>query len=483
MKHLAYPFLLIVALFSCIGSAFCQQANSYFSERSAVAYKERIAALKASTAPQKYKDKKQQTTYADLVKSANEYAYKTLEANEIIYDTLLLKKCGSIIKKLKAANKGFAFDSVTVYINRSPIANAMNVGQSGTMFINLGLFLWLDNDDELAIVIGHEYAHYFLQHMDQALEKNMAILASDDFKDELKSIKNSKDGKYQRLKSLIKDFTVQTGKHSRYKESEADSLSAVFLRNAGYNVNKAAIGLLKLDKVQDIYTKDSLYAVKQLYEHAVLDPTTLAETKKYNGLSAVKVTMNADKMIDSVKTHPDCVSRYKELTTASTAPAINCCTTITPEYRDIKERALQEIIRNLYETNELTLCIHFCHLAEQNGFTDPMYHYFIAASMFQIYGADKRLERFTYTNANADAGSNLKKLQDFIFKCNAENIASIGAYYLNHGKEIAGEDYYFAQLVQDINMGKIEKAVAAVKLKNKFPKSKYLYLLAEEKLK
>ena len=485
IKTTMHTYLRVLTVFLSLSlymQAAAQQPSDYFAERSATVYKPQIEKLKSRTVPIKYEKKDEQKTYADLVKQANKYAYTALEKNEVIDDSFLLSKCRTIIQKLKAKNPTYPWDSVTVYINRSSICNAMNIGQSGTVFVNLGLFLWMDNDDELALILGHEYAHYFLKHMDQALEKNMAILQSDDYKDEVKFIKKTKDGKYERLKNLLKDFSEQTGKHSRYKEAEADSLSAVFISNAGYNVEKAAFGILKLDNVEQVFTADSLYQVKEFFERSVDDPGMFREAKKYNGLSTLNVTMNADAAIDSIKTHPDCVIRYKELTKKTSLPQVKCCTAITAENKQVKDRALTEIVRNLYENGNLTLCIHFCMFAIRNGYKDPLYNYLISASFSDIYYADKKLVRFSYTNANASTGSSMKKLQDFIFKANAENVSKMAVYFLNNDVDISSDDYYFAQLRYDEAVRAAEPLTAESKFKSRFPTSKYNYLFTKSNL-
>lgn len=64
-------------------------------------------------------------------------------------------------------------------------------------------------------MLGHEFARYLLHHFDKAIQKNIALLSSDEFRDEIKSIRKSRDGKYERYKALMKDFTVNNGKHSR----------------------------------------------------------------------------------------------------------------------------------------------------------------------------------------------------------------------------------------------------------------------------
>ncbi len=482
MNSTVLKVLHIAALILFISPVYSQYAKVYFSSLSSENYKPQLAKLKSRNAKVLYDNKKEQKSYSEFVKEADKYVADALENDEVVLDTLLLNRCEAVKRKLKFGNPGFPFDSLYMYLNRSSVPNAYAIGESGSIFINLGLLLWLDNDEELAIVLGHEFAHFFLHHFDRAIAKNITTFASEDFQQEIKSIKKSHDGKYERFKALVKDLKVNNGKHSRFKEKEADSLSAVFLARAGYDIKKAALGILKLDHVDDIFAEDGFYNVRNIFEKAVRDDYAFREKKRYNGLSGVTVSMNADAELDSVKTHPDCLLRYRALLpSTATIPQVSCCKQLSEGYRAVKERALIEIVRNLYETGNLTLCAHFCLFARKNDFIQPMFNYYIASSFSDMLMADKKLTRFSYTNANATPGSNLKKLQDFIFELDQENLKSVAAWFLNHDADITGDDYFFAQLRYDQAGGTEDPQRLKSAFLVKFPNSKYNYLFKEKK--
>jgi len=303
-------------------------------------------------------------------------------------------------------------------------------------------------------------------------------LSSDDFKNEIKAIKKSDDGKYERYKKLLKELATENGTHSRYKETEADSLAQVLIRNAGYNVKDAAAVLLKLDHVDDLFASKNLYTVKTAFKNSVVDSFILEQKVKYHGLSMVKVTMNADKDFDSVKTHPDCIARYQKLTDANAEkPVINCCTGISNSFKDIKERALVELIRYEYETNRLTLCVHLCLFALQNNSDPAFYTNCLSLSFSAMYAADKNLQKFSATDAKAKAGSTLKELQDFIFNANSANLANIAAFFLNNAPDKKSEDFLFAELMYNTQVKMQDAEVLQKRFLNNFPHSKYNYLI------
>lgn len=468
--------IFLTGFFIIFTSVCDAQQSPYFSALSNVAYPQKVAAVKNRKVPVIYPDKKNQKAFEEIVADRNESLADDFINNRVLYDSVLLKTCNNVIQKLRVANPGFPYDSISLYINRSVITNASSWGE-GSVFINLGTFLWLDNEDELALLTGHELSHKFLQHFESKARKNISIFSSQDFKDELKEIRKSKDGKYERYKDLVKDLVTQSGKHSRYKESEADSLGMVMIRNAGYDVKKAATLLLKLDHSADFFNSGNIYDVRGAFEKAGAESYLFKENKRYNGLSMAAVTMNADKGIDTIKTHPDCIVRWRKISGNTTNDtAVNCCIKLTSAMQPLKERALTELVRSAYENNRLTLCIHLCLFAKANGYDLPFYNYFISAAFSGIVAADRHFEKFASTDARASAGSTLKELQDFIFKANTETVSKISLWYLENSGDQASEDFSFARLKYDTDVLKKDRQEAQKKLQAQFPNSKYSYL-------
>lgn len=471
----------ITLLFSSFLAAAvnAQQSDNSFSPLSSTCYTDKIAQLKKYTVPKTYPDKSSQAWYEEILKAGNKSLLEAFEDDELVKDSLLLNKCNSILKRIIAANTNFKFDTIHLYINRSVIANAACYGE-GTVMINLGLFLWIDNDDELALVIAHEIAHQLLNHTDSKLKKSIAMLTSEEFNDELKKIKKADYGKFDRYRKLMKGLTVESGKHSTYKESEADSLGVLLIKKAHYNTTNAAKVLLKLDKVEELFTSNKLYVVKDFFAAAPIDSVYFIRKVKYNGLSAMKITMNADKDIDSIKTHPDCAKRYATIAGNNNPATINCCTTLNSFDKNFKERAMLELVRDKYENNSLGLCIHLCIFALKNQYNPTAYYNFLSLSFSKLYYKDKNLERFNAANTNAEAGSNLKELQDFLFNCSTEDLEKMAVYFLKNNTANTAEDFDFANMMFNTQVKMKDTITAYTNFKNKYPNSKYNYLIQKK---
>ena len=456
-----------------------QQAGNNFSMLGSVKYKEKIIQLEKYIVPKIYTEKSPQAWYDEILTDHNKNLLSSFKDDKLIYDTLLLNKCNSILNRISVANKNFKFDTIKLYINRSVVANAANYGD-GTIMINLGLFLWIDNDDELALVIGHEIAHQLLNHLQSKIEKSITMLTSDEFKEELKKIKKADYGKFERFRKLMKGLNIESGKHSTYKESEADSLGVVLIKNANFNISNASKILLKLDKVDDLFTSGKLYILKDFFEKAPIDLSYFKAKPKYNGLSSVEVTMNADKDFDSIKTHPDCIKRYETIAGKNTLPTVSCCTELNDLYRNYKENAMLEMVRYLYENKSIALCIHMSLFALKNNFDHPIYNYFLSLCFSKLYLNDKNLERFNAANAHASRGTNLKELQDFLFDIGSKDLEILAAYFLNQKLNVDSEDFEFANLMYNTQVKMKDTETAYNTFNNKFPNSKYHYLIQKK---
>ena len=481
MKQFLRLFFFTASLITGVAfsSLHAQQNTINFSPLSSVKYKEKIAQLEKYTVPKNYTEKSAQAWYEEILTGRNKSLLYSFKEDNVLYDTLLLNKCNSILNRIIAANKNFKFDTIKLYINRSVVANAACYGE-GTIMINLGLFLWLDNDDELALVLAHEIAHQLLDHSTSKLNKSIAMLTSDEFKEELKKIKKADYGKFDRFRKLMKGLNIESGKHSTYKESEADSLGVILVKNANFNIANASRILLKLDKVDDLFTSDKLYTLKDFFEKAPIDLSYFKVKRKYNGLSSANVTMNADKDLDSIKTHPDCIKRYETIAGKGNTETLNCCSALTTMYEEYKERAMLEIVRYEYENNSIGLCTHLCLFALKNNFSPLIYDYFLSLCFSKLYYKDKQLERFNAANAYANRNTNLKELQDYLFDVSIADLEALSAYFLNQHIDVNSEDYQFTNLMYTTQVKMKDTAIAYANFNSKFPKNKYQYLIQKK---
>ncbi|MBQ7501439.1 M48 family metallopeptidase [bacterium] len=151
-----------------------------------------------------------------------------------------IEKVRKIGLKLLKAND-YPGDYCRFVVLDSDEAQAMSLPH-GPIFITTGLMNLLETDDELAAVLGHEFAHIILQHGRQSSNRNMAgnILGQ--------ALRYTGSywgyfGGRQAIKLINKGFT-------RGQEYEADAKGIYYAFAAGFDPNEFCNTLQKLDMYQ-----------------------------------------------------------------------------------------------------------------------------------------------------------------------------------------------------------------------------------------
>ncbi len=154
----------------------------------------------------------------------------------------LVDKVGmKLVNSSRAANTEYRYDFHLLADSKTINAFALPGGQ---IFITAALFKLLENEDQLAGVLGHEIGHVVGRHSNQQMAKSKLIsgiaqgagIAMSD------GHSNSSMQMAQMVGNLI------NMKYGRDDENESDALGVKFLIDAGYNP-EAMIGVMEiLDK-------------------------------------------------------------------------------------------------------------------------------------------------------------------------------------------------------------------------------------------
>jgi predicted Zn-dependent protease len=118
---------------------------------------------------------------------------------------------------------------VRVYLVRTPLFNA-SMAPNGMLQVWSGLMLRVENEAQLAAVLGHEIGHYAARH---SLERLRDVKSRAGFAQFL--------GMFGAIGALGQLGVVASMyAYSREHEREADSIGATLMRKAGYDVAEAA---------------------------------------------------------------------------------------------------------------------------------------------------------------------------------------------------------------------------------------------------
>jgi len=248
---------------------------------------------------------------ADIYKERFESIREKFTENEVLTDARATAYLQAFAQAVLRANPALPAGELRVLFSRAWWPNASSMGE-GTILFNIGLFHRLGSEAQAAFVLCHELAHYYLNHGNNAINKYVQTLYSEDFQKQLKQIQKTEYGKNRQLEGLAKGFAFGSRRHSREHEQQADSMALVLMKNAGYDLNEALSCLALLDAVDEekfpaplnLHQKFDFPAHR--FKKSWTESDVLAFTPAVDDVKA-----KAEK--DSLKTHPDCTKRIEKL--------------------------------------------------------------------------------------------------------------------------------------------------------------------------
>ncbi|MDR2790435.1 MAG: M48 family metallopeptidase [Campylobacteraceae bacterium] len=178
-----------------------------------------------------------------LVDEKQENALGLNEADSILKnatlssDKTLTNKIVKIGKNIVAVSDDAQKYEWNFYLLEDESVNAFAL-PGGKVFFYTGILKFMDNDDQIAAVMGHEIAHVLAHHgaerMSQQMLSNVgaqALSSALEIPAEYESLYNTAYGLASNL-GVILPF-------SRKHESEADTIGVYLMYKAGYNPNEA----------------------------------------------------------------------------------------------------------------------------------------------------------------------------------------------------------------------------------------------------
>lgn len=163
--------------------------------------------------------------YLEISANQTEYPELPEKGNEILYQYVR-----NIVQKiLKGEKVEYANDfawKVTI-INDPNTLNAFAT-PGGYIYLYTGLIAFLDSEDQLAGVLGHEIAHAAKRHSTKQLSKTLGV----------QILADAALGKEEMIKQVA--TTLLSLSFSRSHETDADSMSVVYLCPTHYNAAGAS---------------------------------------------------------------------------------------------------------------------------------------------------------------------------------------------------------------------------------------------------
>jgi Zn-dependent protease with chaperone function len=268
----------------------------------------------------------------------------------------------SIVQKIISSNSELKSTDARVVFSRDWWPNAYCMAD-GSIAINAGLYVFLRNEAELAFVISHELAHYYLHHNEKEIRSYVEKINDVQFQKKLKQISKQGYSVNQQLDDLLKTMVFDSRRHGRDNEAEADKYALHFMKNTGYDCNAIKTCLQTLDHIDDTTWFTNPPAIET--ELSFPDyPFKQSWTKKQSSIfSQVKdddsPLSNQEK--DSLKTHPDCAKRISlfEAQWTDDGKKRNSFLLNEGKFNELKRQFLYEIMEECYHEDELSRNLYY----------------------------------------------------------------------------------------------------------------------------
>jgi Peptidase family M48 len=430
--------ILLLAAVCFSYSAFAQDTFQYTSSSGDTASKARLLQL----ATRKFESDKNAlsgTYKKELEKEYTErfhYIRKIYEQQELILDQEAKGYLAQLSGIILQHNPELAALQPRILFSRNYVPNAASYGE-GTILFHAGLFNRLNNESQVAFVLCHELAHYYLDHSNKRIGQYVHTVNSKEFQQKLKDIQKSEYLKNRSVNELAQAVSYKNRRHGRYNESEADSLALEFLRKTNFEVRESLTVLALLDSIDG--HKHPGLSVKEVFnfpQYPFRDrwvkqsSRSLGEAMLQAGTGTSKDTATAD----SMKTHPDCRQRIEAL-----APRVNAFDTRERQLFLVNRAAFEKLVRRFdYDV------IDYCFLNKETGRAlfyalqlykkdahSPYLAAIIGKCMNELYTA--RLEHVMSKHADAphpDMDPEYAEFLRFLQNLSLADMASINYYFL-----------------------------------------------------
>ena len=382
------PFWLALSVFVC-ASAVAQPISLYtYQDLSHFYYSRQKDSLKSAwSCPDAFKERATQKKYKEIWDGRTEWVTGYIANDAYVHDKEICDYVQSVVNQLVVANRQLLPAGPLVLIDRDPAVNAYSVG-GNFLAVNLGLIAWCRTREELAFTLAHELSHNILKHWETSTYETAKWLTSDEYKQSLNSVLDSKYDRLTRLKKVMETYTFSRTRHQRYHENDADSLAVVLMRNSHLAFSPSFF--LRLDSADMEYHQPLQRPLKTYFAVYQVPFEDAWTQKRSHGLStrAYNFSESSD-LQDSLRTHPECQVRYLKTKVWATP---NPSFTVVPH--NIHEIATKMLIWNMYNNTDLTACLYRILLIKDQGNTDPWYDFMVSNVFTGLLFADRKLARF-----------------------------------------------------------------------------------------
>jgi predicted SprT family Zn-dependent metalloprotease len=345
----------------------------------------------------------------------------------------------AIVTRMINSNPELKGNDARVVFSRDWWPNASSMGE-GTIAINAGLVIYFKNEAELAFVIGHELAHYYLNHTGKQIEKYVQTINSKEYQAELKRLSKTRYGTNQQLDELMKGMAFNSRRHSRSHETEADRHAYTFMKNAGYDPYSIRTCLEMLDKVDDSTTRPplELQSVLSFAKYPFKSRWVKAETSIFSQVGEDDGAMTKRER-DSLKTHPECAKRIEALKGLIDVESGAKFLVDEKMFNQLRTDFLVEMTEQCYRDEKLSRNLYYSLLLLKSGGASAYANYSVARCLNTMYAkqVDHKLGLVIDTEGKENR-NDYNLLLRMLGRLKLDEIAALNNEFCNQHKNDAG---------------------------------------------
>jgi Zn-dependent protease with chaperone function len=393
------------------------------------------------------------------------YSFKRsiFQNGNIYYNNVLTSYVQSVTDEL-LKNQPELHSKIKVYVTRYSSSNAMTLSD-GSIFINVGLLAVMENEAQLAFILGHEIAHFEKRHAIKELMRLKQVQKQD--------------------KQAYYDTDLFRGlQYSRENESEADSRGLQILINSNYDAREGikALGILQ-DTVFNYPTLTTTLISTFTSETLKIDSNFFAN--KNTGLT----NNNKNNIVfgsisdDLYSTHPDMdkrISAMREMLKIVDYNFSNKAKNVLfdeDKTKMIKEISFLEMIENLYMQTDFNISIYLS-LGTLNKCQECDYLKLMLIKNLYWLSYYKELNNIekTFNHQVIEETSSLKSLNKFFETISHNDLKKISFEYAKQqldSQKSSDEYFLYYALISEMYLGKEPGKLIYNQYLLKFPDSKY----------
>ncbi|WP_255157337.1 M48 family metalloprotease [Ferruginibacter sp. HRS2-29] len=470
-------FLITAYLYSPAQSA---QPGRYNQLSKSSYSKQKDSLKKALVCPVLFKKKETQKKYKEFWDSRTDFITAAIDDNDFTREPAMYNYVSEILSELVSANREYIKSYPLLFIDRSPSVNAYAIGNN-MVAVNMGLLSFSGYREEIALALAHELAHNILMHPENSMKERAELLTSDEYINDVKSVLDSKYGRYSKLKKIMEGYSFSHNRHTRYHEEEADSMATILLKNS--KIAFAPGFFLRLDSADLVYKTPLKNGTKTYMSDLNINVEETWMRKGTKGLSNRNYSFSQGEISDSAKTHPDCKARYEKLLPYATG------NTLTPISASLKADVNKSIIWSLFVNSNLTSAFYRLLLEKDRGNFDAWHKVMAAYIMNGLFYADKKLSRFNVINIRSKEyiSSNYYELQTMFEQFPRDRLESSCKECFNQPfwQQASADERSFRSLLAYLNFTGEQSASEIKSMRKEFQESygQSLYLEFIEQIK